>query len=74
MLLSPRRSGLALAAALALAGCAAPTARDASQASIERVRHVVVIFAENHSFDNLYGLFPGADGVEIGRASCRERV
>lgn len=58
-----RRSGLALAAALALAGCAAPTARDASQASIERVRHVVVIFAENHSFDNLYGLFPGADGV-----------
>ncbi|HNK20090.1 MAG TPA: alkaline phosphatase family protein, partial [Piscinibacter sp.] len=57
------RRAVALAAALALAGCAAPTSQQASQASIERVRHVVVIFAENHSFDNLYGLFPGADGV-----------
>ena len=54
--LTPPR-GLALAAALARrlrradvpAGLAGP---------IERVRHVVVIFAENHSFDNLYGLFP----------------
>jgi phospholipase C len=24
---------------------------------------LVVIYAENHSFDNLYGLFPGAEGI-----------
>ncbi len=27
------------------------------------VQTVVVIYAENRSFDNLYGLFPGADGI-----------
>ena len=26
-------------------------------------RHIVVIYAENRSFDNLYGLFPGANGI-----------
>jgi acid phosphatase len=36
---------------------------DAPPASMQRIGHVVVIYAENHSFDNLYGLFPGADGV-----------
>jgi phospholipase C len=30
---------------------------------MQRIGHVVVVFAENHSFDNLYGLFPGADGI-----------
>src|SRR2546430_13042965 len=24
---------------------------------------IVVIYAENHSFDNIYGMFPGANGV-----------
>ena len=28
-----------------------------------KVSNVVVIFAENRSFDNLYGLFPGANGI-----------
>ncbi|AXE34257.1 acid phosphatase [Chromobacterium phragmitis] len=27
------------------------------------IQNVVVIYAENRGFDNLYGLFPGADGV-----------
>src|SRR6267378_7120438 len=31
------------------------------------INHLVVIYDENHSFDNLYGLFPGANG--ISRAS-----
>lgn len=30
---------------------------------IEKVKHVVVIYMENHSFDNLYGQFPGANGI-----------
>jgi len=31
--------------------------------SIKKVNHVVVIYMENHSFDNLYGEFPGANGL-----------
>jgi phospholipase C len=30
---------------------------------IEKVKHVVVIYMENRSFDNLYGEFPGANGL-----------
>jgi acid phosphatase len=30
---------------------------------LDRIDHIVVIYAENRSFDNLYGLFPGADGI-----------
>jgi phospholipase C len=61
------RSLLVHAAALAahvLAGCStAPPAQGGNAAAVQRIGHVVVIFAENHSFDNLYGLFPGADGI-----------
>lgn len=31
--------------------------------TLDKIRHIVVIYLENHSFDNLYGLFPGADGI-----------
>jgi phospholipase C len=27
------------------------------------IRHVIEIMIENHSFDNLFGKFPGADGI-----------
>jgi phospholipase C len=36
---------------------------DSKVASLARLHHVVVIYLENHSFDNLYGEFPGADGL-----------
>jgi phospholipase C len=32
-------------------------------AGIEKLQHIVVIYMENHSFDNLYGEFPGANGL-----------
>src|SRR6266704_2626567 len=44
-------------------GAPPSTERGASDAPLQRVQHLVVIFAENHSFDNLYGLFPGADSI-----------
>lgn len=28
------------------------------------IDHIIVVFLENHTFDNLYGLFPGANGIE----------
>ena len=30
----------------------------------ERIEHIVVIYLENRSFDNLYGHFPGANGLQ----------
>jgi phospholipase C len=34
-------------------------------ATLASVNHFVVIYMENHSFDNLYGEFPGADGLAV---------
>ena len=31
--------------------------------AFSRLEHLVVIYQENHSFDNLYGLWPGAEGL-----------
>ena len=54
----------ALALAALLAGCAAGSGPAADATSrMARVKNVVVIYAENHSFDNMYGMFPGANGV-----------
>lgn len=36
---------------------------DAHDPGLRRIKHIVVIYMENHSFDNLYGEFPGANGL-----------
>ena len=40
------------------------TAPHAQENARDKIKTIVVIYAENRSFDNLYGLFPGADGVK----------
>src|SRR6266704_6701672 len=52
----------AAALVAALAGCSQQPAAPA-RAGLEKIDHIVVIYAENRSFDNLYGLFPGANGI-----------
>jgi hypothetical protein len=47
---------------IVIAGCATPDATR-SKPSVGRIEHILVIYAENRSFDNLYGLFPGANGI-----------
>ncbi|MBS0518151.1 MAG: acid phosphatase [Proteobacteria bacterium] len=40
---------------------------------IDDIQTVVVIYAENRSFDNLYGSFPGADGLQnVTEANSRQ--
>jgi acid phosphatase len=34
-----------------------------SEPDLNKIKTIVVIYAENRSFDNLYGLFPGANGI-----------
>jgi phospholipase C len=36
---------------------------------LEKIDHVIVIYMENHSFDNLYGEFPGANGLSNATAA-----
>ena len=31
--------------------------------SLHKIEHILIIFEENRSFDNLFGFFPGADGI-----------
>ena len=50
-----------VAAALIVTGCAMRPS--APIAGLGKIEHVIVIYAENRSFDHLYGLFPGANGV-----------
>ena len=38
-------------------------ARQADCAGLDSIETVVVIYAENRGFDNLYGRFPGANGL-----------
>ena len=45
-------------ALLPLAGCGSVPADN-----LGRIDNIVVIYAENRSFDHLYGLFPGAEGL-----------
>ena len=39
------------------------TTAAAPSRAIAKINHVVVLYLENRSFDNLYGEFPGADGI-----------
>lgn len=53
-----RRIALALLAAACGLSCQAVLAADLS-----KIQTIVVLYAENRSFDHLYGLFPGANGI-----------
>jgi acid phosphatase len=37
--------------------------RDPGARALDRIDHIVVIYQENWSFDSLFGLFPGVDGL-----------
>ena len=70
----PRRLAAAFAIVVALALPAAPAhAHDGGHHSSARVDHIVVVYQENHSFDNLYGRWEGVRGVRSAdRAHTRQ--
>jgi acid phosphatase len=41
---------------------------------LSKIEHVVVIYGENRSFDNLYGNFPGANGLAQANAARMTQV
>ena len=46
----------------------------ADETSMDQIKRIVVIYAENRSFDNLYGLFPGANGIADALANYIPQV
>jgi phospholipase C len=36
-----------------------------SSAGIHSIQHVIIIMQENHTFDNYFGTYPGADGIPM---------
>jgi phospholipase C len=63
----------ALVAATLVAACAQlPTGPQPT--GLNRIEHVVVIYAENRSFDHLYGLFPGAEGIAQATAEQKTQL
>ncbi len=45
------------------AAAASGNARPAAASGIHKIKHVVIIMQENHTFDNYFGTYPGADGL-----------
>jgi phospholipase C len=61
-----RRLLTAIAPALAAAVACAPAWGAASPKPRTPIRHIVTLMQENHSFDNYFGTYPGADGIPPG--------
>ena len=59
-------SALLLLSSATIAGTG--VAQTTGTQAMSKIEHVVVIYAENHSFDNLYGKFPGANGIDKATA------
>ncbi len=64
MVMGAALAGLALLALLA--GCASAPASDADRAKLQRTQHIVVIYAENHSFNNLFAAMSQVGGWSMG--------
>src|SRR6478672_10615441 len=62
----------ALLAATAMAGSATPG--NANREKLDKVNHIVVIYEENHSFDNLYGGWEGVNGRSNADAAHTTQV
>lgn len=51
---------------------AAPTQSHNGTQNLEKIGHIIVIYEENRSFDNLYGRFPGANGLSKAPRAGRQ--
>jgi phospholipase C len=68
----PRLAQAVILASVLTAPAMAETAARTPPPDLSRLEHIVVIYLENHSFDNLFGKFPGADGLaKAGRRAAQ---
>ncbi len=72
-----RLAAVSLAAALAVAAAAAAVSAQTGRAAaspLDRIDHIVVVYEENHSFDNLYGGWEAVDGLAKADAAHTVQV
>jgi phospholipase C len=60
------------AAVLAAASACSDSTTSPKTGDVTKINHVVVIYLENHSFDNLYGEFPGAEGLASASGALKQ--
>jgi acid phosphatase len=65
---------LLIVVALALIPAAGGSAAAAGADGLSRINHIVVIYQENHSFDNLYGSWEGVNGLRNAPAARTVQV
>src|ERR1700709_1338150 len=53
---------------------ASTPAATAQAAQLSAVKNIVVIYAENRSFDDVYGNFPGANGLQNASAATMTQI
>ena len=63
--------GACTAATLAVAGNASAAGEADRAETTTPIKHFVVLMQENHTFDNYFGTYPGADGIPEG--TCMPR-
>jgi phospholipase C len=63
-----------LVTAAVLAALAGASSSSASSDGLGRINHIVVIYEENHSFDNLYGGWEGVNGLGNADAAHTTQV
>ena len=66
------RHGLLISGLISVLLSISPAVAQTQDATLARIGHIVVIFEENRSFDNMFGLFPGANGLSAaGQAAVQ---
>jgi len=71
---SRRRARLVAAVLLTVALFSLSAQMRAGEGEDRRIKHVVVIYQENWSFDSLYGLFPGANGISNASQTSLDQI
>jgi phospholipase C len=62
---------VAIATAIGLAGQAGAQAQGPQ--GLDKISHILVLYMENRSFDNMFGEFPGANGIANAGESATQR-
>lgn len=69
---SPKITALTLLALMVAAAIGFVPVAAAPRKSLDRIKHVIVIYYENWSFDGLFGSFPGANGIANAGATVNQ--
>ena len=65
---------IAALAAVVLAAAVGASASHGAASPLSKIDHIVVIYEENHSFDNLYGGWEGVNGLQNASAEKTTQV